>query len=169
MTYEMGCISRLKWNRKRQLFSWNLMRPALDKWPLRSSCVPSNWDAHNPTTCSWDGSAQSSGQRIPGDRPAALRCAGAISRTMAAVFIAAGPHGILPVGVHEHRRYQHEALYAGQRFADEELQSAPVFFGQHMPLCLQGAIELPPNVVDADHHADPSRREIQHVALPARF
>ena len=48
------------------------------------------------------------------------------------VFIAAGPHGILPVGIHEHRRYQHEALYALSlihiclRLSREQLRAAVV-------------------------------------------
>lgn len=30
-----------------------------------------------------------------------------------------------------------------------------------------GAVELPPDIVDADHHREPVRVEVDHVALPA--
>lgn len=78
-------------------------------------------------------------------------------------------HGVGAVWLHEVRRHQDHALDVGQGALDQALIGALVFLGRYVLFRLQRGVELTPDVVDADEHADPIGRKVQHIRLPSRL
>ena len=85
------------------------------------------------------------------------------------VFVHHGPHWILAIWLDVKGRCDEKSFDVASRRANQSIEALFVLVDAHSNFGSRGVVEVTPNIVDADHDAEPFRLDSGDVGLPSRL